>query len=42
MASQQIQALKDKFDSIAGMSEDIAKQTLLVGSVYAWYLKEMQ
>lgn len=42
MASQQIQALKDKFDSIACMSEEIAKQTLLVGSVYAWYLKEMQ
>ncbi|TXK84977.1 S9 family peptidase [Paenibacillus sp. N3.4] len=42
MASQQIQALKDKFDSIAGMSEEIAKQSLVVGSVYAWYLKEMQ
>ncbi|UQZ84256.1 Alpha/beta hydrolase family protein [Paenibacillus konkukensis] len=41
MASQQIQALKDKFDSIAGMSEETAQQSLLFGAVYAWYLKEM-
>lgn len=41
MASQQIQALKDKFDSIDGMSEEVAKQSLLVGAIYAWYLKEM-
>ncbi|MCS7459201.1 alpha/beta fold hydrolase [Paenibacillus doosanensis] len=41
MASQQIQALKDKFDSITGMSEETAQQSLLFGAVYAWYLKEM-
>lgn len=41
-ALQQVQGLKDKFDSIANMSEETAKQTPLVGSVYAWYLKEMK
>ncbi|WP_242841834.1 hypothetical protein [Clostridium beijerinckii] len=42
MASQQIQELKDKLNSIANMSEETAKQTPLVGSLYAWYLKEMK
>lgn len=37
-----IKALKEKFDAIAGMSEEEAKRTVLSGSIYAWYLKEMK
>lgn len=43
-AIPQIQALKDMFDSIDDMSEETAKQTLIIpqSNVYAWYLKEMR
>ncbi len=40
----QVEALKDKFDSIADMADETAKQTVLVpqNNLYAWYLKEMK
>lgn len=40
----QVKALKDKFDSIADMTEETAKQTILIpqNNIYAWYLKDMQ
>lgn len=41
IAIPQINDLKAKFDAIADMSEDTAKQTVILGSIYAWYLKEM-
>lgn len=40
--SIQIKALKDVFDSVTDMSIEKAQQTILVGNVYAWYLKEMK
>ncbi|TVY11068.1 alpha/beta hydrolase family protein [Paenibacillus cremeus] len=42
VARTQVKELQDKFDAIAGMTEEIAQQTILIGNVYAWYLKEMK
>lgn len=38
----QIEALKIFFDSLNDMTEEVAKQTVVVGTIYAWYLKEMK
>jgi len=36
-----VKELKDKFDCISDMKVEMAQQTILFGSVYAWYFKEM-
>ncbi|MFC5451641.1 dienelactone hydrolase family protein [Paenibacillus aestuarii] len=41
IALKHVQELQYKFDGISGMTVDMAQQTILFGSVYAWYFKEM-
>jgi pimeloyl-ACP methyl ester carboxylesterase len=41
-ALKQVKELQEKFDAISEMTDDMAQQTILHGSLYAWYLKEMQ
>jgi dienelactone hydrolase len=42
IALKQVKELQDKFDAISDMTDEMAQQTILFGSVYAWYLKEMK
>ncbi|AZN42626.1 alpha/beta hydrolase family protein [Paenibacillus albus] len=41
LALKQVKELQDKFDAISNMTDEMAQQTILFGSVYAWYFKEM-
>jgi len=41
IAKKQVSALHKKFDAIPKMSEEEAKNTKILGSMYTWYLKEM-
>ncbi|MFF2878448.1 alpha/beta hydrolase family protein [Gottfriedia sp. NPDC057991] len=41
IALKQVKELQDKFDAISEMTVEMAQQTILFGSVYAWYFKEM-
>ncbi|GLX69347.1 alpha/beta hydrolase family protein [Paenibacillus glycanilyticus] len=41
IALMQVKDLQNKFDAITGMTVEKAQQTVLFGSVYAWYFKEM-
>lgn len=41
IALKQVKELQDKFDAISEMTLEMAQQTILFGSVYAWYFKEM-
>ena len=41
-ALKQVKELKDKFDAISEMTVEMAQRTILHGSLYAWFLKEMQ
>ncbi|KQL39193.1 dienelactone hydrolase [Bacillus sp. FJAT-25509] len=38
---KQVKELQNKFDAISDMTVEMAEQTILFGSVYAWYFKEM-
>ncbi|NOU98700.1 alpha/beta hydrolase family protein [Paenibacillus planticolens] len=42
IAFKQVKELQDKFDAISEMTDEMAQQTILFGSVYTWYLKEMK
>ncbi|QHW29582.1 alpha/beta fold hydrolase [Paenibacillus rhizovicinus] len=41
IALAQVKDLQTKFDAIPEMTVEVAQQTILFGSVYAWYFKEM-
>lgn len=41
IALKQVKELQDKFNAISDMTVEMAQHTILFGSVYAWYFKEM-